>query len=178
MKATAYVSVVNWASNDLQLYVSPPSSLFLYSRLFPSGGLVCSHLLTLVSRALIFRPWRWRRYVPPKRRLTQDLHSAKFQKTFFRLMEVHKIQNTLKMEAVRSSETSVNPGYTQRHIPEDDIFHTNGSSQNTDWSSLQQRKIILVAVCFYLCLLPLKLSQKLGVRNIFSFFIIREWEGN
>jgi hypothetical protein len=30
---------------------------------------------------------------------------------------------TLKMEAIHSSETSVNPGSTERHIPEDDIFH-------------------------------------------------------
>jgi hypothetical protein len=34
----------------------------------------CSHLLTLVPRSRIFLPWRWRRYVPPKRRFTQDLH--------------------------------------------------------------------------------------------------------
>jgi hypothetical protein len=35
----------------------------------------------------IFLPWRWRRYVPPKRRLTQDLHSATSQNmTFFRLL--------------------------------------------------------------------------------------------
>jgi hypothetical protein len=30
--------------------------------------------------------------------------------------------STLNMEAIRSSETSVNPGSTQRHIPEDDIL--------------------------------------------------------
>jgi hypothetical protein len=30
---------------------------------------------------------------------------------------------TLKMEAIRSSETSVNTKPTQRHIPEDDILH-------------------------------------------------------
>jgi hypothetical protein len=33
---------------------------------------VCSHLLTLVPRSPIFLPWRWRRYVPPKRRFEQD----------------------------------------------------------------------------------------------------------
>jgi hypothetical protein len=31
--------------------------------------------------------------------------------------------SALKMEAIRSSETSVNPGSTQRHIQEDDILH-------------------------------------------------------
>jgi hypothetical protein len=33
--------------------------------------------------------------------------------------------STLMMEAIFSSETSVNPGSTQRHIPEDDILHSN-----------------------------------------------------
>jgi hypothetical protein len=42
----------------------------------------CNHLLTLVPRSRIL-PWRWRRYVPPKRRLTHDLHGATSQKTAF-----------------------------------------------------------------------------------------------
>jgi hypothetical protein len=29
------------------------------------------------------------------------------------------------MEAIRSSETSVNTRHTQRHIPEDDILHSH-----------------------------------------------------
>jgi hypothetical protein len=33
--------------------------------------------------------------------------------------------STLKMEAIRSSETSVNARSTQRHIPEDDILHSH-----------------------------------------------------
>jgi hypothetical protein len=33
--------------------------------------------------------------------------------------------STLKMEAIRSSETSVNTRSTQRHIPEDDILHSH-----------------------------------------------------
>jgi hypothetical protein len=32
--------------------------------------------------------------------------------------------STLKMEAIRSSETSVNKIYTERHIPEDGILHS------------------------------------------------------
>jgi hypothetical protein len=64
-------------------HVSYSPSLFLYSWLFPTGGSVCSHLLTLAHRSRIFLPWRWRRYVAPKRRLTQDLHSATSQKTTF-----------------------------------------------------------------------------------------------
>jgi hypothetical protein len=49
---------------------------------FPCGS-VCSHLLTLVPRSRIFLPWRWRRYVPPKRRFTQILHSTTSQKRAF-----------------------------------------------------------------------------------------------
>jgi hypothetical protein len=37
----------------------------------------------LVPGSQIFQPWRWRRYVPPKRRLTQVLHSATSKKTTF-----------------------------------------------------------------------------------------------
>jgi hypothetical protein len=47
----------------------------------------CSHLLTLVPRTRIFLPWRWRRYVPPKRRFTHDLHGATSQKKPFFLMK-------------------------------------------------------------------------------------------
>jgi hypothetical protein len=44
-----------------------------------------SHLLTLVPRSRIFT-LKWRRYVPPKRRFTQDPHGATSQKTaFFRI---------------------------------------------------------------------------------------------
>jgi hypothetical protein len=42
-----------------------------------------SHLATVVLCSRIFLPWRWRRYVPPKRRLTPELHSATSQKTTF-----------------------------------------------------------------------------------------------
>jgi hypothetical protein len=33
--------------------------------------------------------------------------------------------STLQMEAIRSSETSVNARSTQRHIPGDDILHSH-----------------------------------------------------
>jgi hypothetical protein len=61
-----------WPTLPLSLSLS----LFLYIWLFPTGGSVCSQLLTLVARSRIFLPRRWKLHVPPKRRLTQDLHSA------------------------------------------------------------------------------------------------------
>jgi hypothetical protein len=42
-----------------------------------------SHLPTLIPRSRIFLPWMCRRYFPPKRRVTQDLHGATSQKTAF-----------------------------------------------------------------------------------------------
>jgi hypothetical protein len=45
---------------------------------------VYCYLLTLVPRSLIFRHWRWRRYVPPKRLfISQDLRCATSQETAF-----------------------------------------------------------------------------------------------
>jgi hypothetical protein len=52
-----------------------------------------SHLLTLVPRSWIFVPWRWRRYVPPKRQLNQDLHSATSQKMTFFIVTAVKTSN-------------------------------------------------------------------------------------
>jgi hypothetical protein len=75
-----------------------PLSLFLYSWLFLTGGSVCSHLLTLVHRSRVFLPLRWRRYVPPKRRLTQDLHSATSQKTIFFIVTAVKASNHTQLQ--------------------------------------------------------------------------------
>jgi hypothetical protein len=42
---------------------------------------VCCHLLTLTR---IFLPWRWRRYLPPKRQFNlKDIHGATSRKTAF-----------------------------------------------------------------------------------------------
>jgi hypothetical protein len=51
------------------------------------------HLLTLVPRSRIFLPWRWRRYAPPKRRFTQDIHGATSQKTAFLIVTAMKTWN-------------------------------------------------------------------------------------
>jgi hypothetical protein len=53
----------------------------------------CVNLLTLVPRSRIFLHWRWRRYVPPKRRFTQDLHGATSQKTAFFIVTAVKTSN-------------------------------------------------------------------------------------
>jgi hypothetical protein len=47
----------------------------------------CSHLLTLVPCSQIFQLWRWKRYVPPKHRFTQDLHNSTYHKMAFNMRE-------------------------------------------------------------------------------------------
>jgi hypothetical protein len=52
----------------------PPS---LIQRVTPTRVSVCSQLLTRVHNLRIIPPWRWRRYVPPKRRFTlPELYTA------------------------------------------------------------------------------------------------------
>jgi hypothetical protein len=75
----------------------------------PAWGGGC-YLLTLVHRSWIFLPWRWRRYVPPKRRLTQYLHSATSQKTTFFIVAAVKASNRKKdSRVVRLEEKSLLP---------------------------------------------------------------------
>jgi hypothetical protein len=50
---------------------------------FLTAGSASSPLLTLVPRSWILLSWRWRQYVPPKCRFTQDLHGATSQKMAF-----------------------------------------------------------------------------------------------
>jgi hypothetical protein len=57
----------------------------------------CSHLLTLVPRSQSFLSWRWRRYVPPKRRFIQYPHGAKSQKTLFFIVTAVKTSNLTKL---------------------------------------------------------------------------------
>jgi hypothetical protein len=63
-----------------------------------TGGSVCSHLPALVLCSWIFLPWRWRRYVPSKHRITQDLHSATSQKMTFFIVTVVKASNLTRVQ--------------------------------------------------------------------------------
>jgi hypothetical protein len=49
--------------------------------------------LTLVPRSWISVLWRWRRYVPPKRWFTQNLHGATSKKTAFFMITAMKTSN-------------------------------------------------------------------------------------
>jgi hypothetical protein len=87
------------------LFPVPSCSKLLLLRRVPSPGMwrcvdlvwvdvsVCSHLLTLVPRSRIILPCRWRRYIPPKSRFTQDLHSSTSQKTAFFIVTAVKTSN-------------------------------------------------------------------------------------
>jgi hypothetical protein len=74
------------------------------------------HLLTLVPRSRIFLPWRWRRYVPPKRRFKQDLHGATSQKTAFFIVTAVKISNLTTMLYFKLDRRSVVVWYTKTEL--------------------------------------------------------------
>jgi hypothetical protein len=57
---------------------------------------VSIHLLTLVPSSRIFLFWRWRRYLPPELRFTEDLHGATSQKTAFFIVTAVKISKLTK----------------------------------------------------------------------------------
>jgi hypothetical protein len=58
-----------------------------------SFGGTYRHLLTGGGRARSFGLWRWGRFVPPKRRFTQNLLSATSQKTAFFIVTAVKTSN-------------------------------------------------------------------------------------
>jgi hypothetical protein len=121
-----------------------PLSLFLYSWLFLTGGSVCSHLLTLVPRSRIFLPWRWRRYVPPKCRLTQDLHGATSQKTTFFIVTAVKASNrTNKISVIKYKPKALFEGkkHTCRFKGRtfiSDFVKTEPLVQNLKWGHIRQ----------------------------------------
>jgi hypothetical protein len=73
------------------------------------GKSVCIHWPTLVLRSRILLPWRWRRYVPPKRRSTQDLHSATSQKTTFFIVTAVKASNLTYVKFISAFSTYQKP---------------------------------------------------------------------
>jgi hypothetical protein len=74
----------------MKLWASLAVKLLLPQRM---SSAVCSHLLMLVPCSQIFLPWRWRRYIPPKRQFTQDLHSITSQKMTFFIVTAVKASN-------------------------------------------------------------------------------------
>jgi hypothetical protein len=78
------------------------------------------HVLTLVPRSRIFLPWRWRPYIPLRRRFTQDLHGATSRKTAF-----------FRVTAVKTSNLTTFYPTTSRNIPENGNLQTVITSQIT-----------------------------------------------
>jgi hypothetical protein len=71
---------------------------------------------TSVSRWLqTSLPWRWRRYVPPKCRFTQDIHRATSQKTAFFIVAAVKTSNlTREIHAEIRTQTNTNKKQTTK----------------------------------------------------------------
>jgi hypothetical protein len=57
---------------------------------------VARHLFTLVPSSRIFLPRRLRRHIPPKRRLTQDLHGATSQKSVFFIVNSENVKSYIR----------------------------------------------------------------------------------
>jgi hypothetical protein len=73
---------------------------------------------------IIFPPQKWRRYIPPKRRLT--LSGLGLLDACFTLVSCLAYYSTLKMEATCSSETFFDFHWTvRRYIPEDRNIHNH-----------------------------------------------------
>jgi hypothetical protein len=135
----------------------------------PKRRLTFNGLHGVISQKILifnFRPWRWRRCVPPKRRLTLNgLHSVISQTILLFIFDPEDggdmiLRNigwlpkdytalyprkylhfsTLKVEAIWSSETSVDfQRTTRRYIPEDITLHFNTvlwTSQVTQFSDV------------------------------------------
>jgi hypothetical protein len=82
------------------------------------------------SRSRIYLPWIWRRYVPPKRRLTQDLHSATSQKTTFFIVTAVKASNLTQLSF-------------ERKIPPVSIGQEVGRAREPVWTLWRREKFLL-----------------------------------
>jgi hypothetical protein len=88
--------------------------LYLQDRRIRDLGTSVSRWL---QRSRIFLPWRWRRYIPPKRRLIQDLHGATSQKTAFFIVTAVNLKSytvgsqiTVRLSALRAGRPLTPPG--------------------------------------------------------------------
>jgi hypothetical protein len=73
------------------------------------------------------------------------------------------------MEAIRSSETSINPGSTPRHIPEDDILHSHRCENLKSYIEMSFSLKLVFLVCLYVVfklLGLLKLPNMIHVNSI------------
>jgi hypothetical protein len=77
-----FTAVFYWCLDCFLCDPEDGGDMLLRSRTYSLLDL-CNHLPTWVPRSRNFLPWRWRQYIPPKRRFTQDLHGATSQKSAF-----------------------------------------------------------------------------------------------
>jgi hypothetical protein len=94
-----YFRIYSWFSYTR--FKQFPTTLFKRSRLrhqsYSTHVSVRNHFLVLVVRSRIFLPWRLWRYVPPKRRFTQNLNVATSQKTAFFIVNAVKTSTYINL---------------------------------------------------------------------------------
>jgi hypothetical protein len=74
-----------------------------------------SHMLTLLFHSRIFLPWRWRRYVTPNRRFTQDVHGATSHKMAFFIVTAVKTSNPTTLPLLFRSAYTLHPVRQHRY---------------------------------------------------------------
>jgi hypothetical protein len=107
---------------------------------------------------IFLRPWRWRRYVPPKRRLKLNgLHGAISQKMILFITTAVKTSNPTKSDIVdmpvlliqwmRLPSSSVNEFiviyYTNQNLISSPAVLNNYNTISTEWSSWQHREPLI-----------------------------------
>jgi hypothetical protein len=120
-------------------------------------------MLTLVLLSRICLPSRWRRYVPPKRRFTQELHGATSQKTaffkFYRIL-ILILGILLRLDLVSGNLHSCLPTKCCTHAL---YIPLPSNPPSLDRSDNIQRRIYLTSI-------RLRLNSAHGPKYVFAIF--------
>jgi hypothetical protein len=85
---------VHFVGMELNFNGLPNDAIHVLGLSGEDGGIMKLNVVSQFDIVLLQgRPWRWRRYIPPKRRFTQELHGATSQKTAFFIVTSMKTSN-------------------------------------------------------------------------------------
>jgi hypothetical protein len=86
--------------NSVEMYVQ----MYSYNSCLHWNGNVHVYDITSATDESTLSPWRWRRYVPPKRLLTQYLYGATFQKMAFFVVTAVKTSKLARWKYICESD--------------------------------------------------------------------------
>jgi hypothetical protein len=100
------------------------------------------------SSLVNFLPWRWRRYVPPKRRFTQDLHGTTSQKTAFFLIKIRG-ETLYWIECIPRKDVLGRVAQFKPIFAESKLWqHFIGETVGTDGLWMQEAQLTLLPASF------------------------------